>query len=158
MRDENEFFKDPVRIGGSLTPTQLRRDSPMVVGPHHPSQTGVRMMMSRILSRRAVSSGPGSAGQQRRRRRRIDVWWTDDDGGLTALLPHLLRKNPEYKNYELRVLVLAASKPEDELRAEAVKQTMIHLLNKFRIKATVCPVDADVKVSNCLPACGQARP
>lgn len=36
VRDENEFFKDPVRVGGTLTPTQLRRDLPVLVGPPPP--------------------------------------------------------------------------------------------------------------------------
>eukprot|EP00924_Labyrinthula_sp_SR-Ha-C_P003468 maker-scaffold_15-snap-gene-10.78-mRNA-1 protein AED:0.06 eAED:0.06 QI:0/0/0/1/0/0/2/0/991 len=73
----------------------------------------------------------------------IDVWWLADDGGLTMLLPQLLVQNPLFKDKSLRVVAVTNKfqNAEETSRLKKTELRMIHLLNKFRIRATTVGVD-----------------
>jgi len=65
----------------------------------------------------------------------IDVYWLNEDGGLTALLPHLLRKSRQFKRTKLRFFTRAnprVTPKEGEISQELLR--MHRLLKKFRIR------------------------
>ena len=75
----------------------------------------------------------------------IHVWWLYDDGGLTLLVPHLMRKKTPWKGCKLKIFCLIGK----DGNADEVKNNMLALLNKFRIKADdVIPVDLSIAPSN----------
>lgn len=65
----------------------------------------------------------------------IDVWWIVEDGGLTLLIAYLLLLHPSYRNRDatLRLFIII---PSEEVKG-AEKDRMRHLLERFRIEATV---------------------
>lgn len=76
----------------------------------------------------------------------IDVWWLADDGGLTMLLPQLLIENPIFKKKKLRVMAVTnkLQSTEETSRLKKTELRMVHLLNKFRIKASTIGVDLNL--------------
>ena len=80
----------------------------------------------------------------------IDVWWLIHDGGLTMLLPYLIRKSRSspFAKHKLRVMVISEElqgMDSRTVRLATANQTMLHLLNKLRIKAEIKVVDAKLE-------------
>ena len=73
----------------------------------------------------------------------IDIWWLVEDGGLTVLMAHLLIKHREYRQYNHKLRLFAASVKETALQD---REKLISLLARFRIEASVIIVDKNAPV------------
>mmetsp|Transcript_7710 Transcript_7710/g.15299 ORF Transcript_7710/g.15299 Transcript_7710/m.15299 type:complete len:1094 (+) Transcript_7710:590-3871(+) len=75
----------------------------------------------------------------------IDVWWVSDDGGLTMLIPHLLKENRIMRSHQkLRVLTVTNYNVNETSKLQKTEFRMVHLLQKFRIDASVDAVEANL--------------
>eukprot|EP01099_Mayorella_cantabrigiensis_P009013 TRINITY_DN958_c0_g3_i1.p1 TRINITY_DN958_c0_g3~~TRINITY_DN958_c0_g3_i1.p1 ORF type:complete len:276 (-),score=66.13 TRINITY_DN958_c0_g3_i1:291-1118(-) len=63
----------------------------------------------------------------------IDVYWMVEDGGLTALLPHLLRKSAQWKRTKLRFFTKSTGAPQEGGVSQEILR-LHRLLKKFRIR------------------------
>ena len=69
----------------------------------------------------------------------INVWWSGKKSGLMLLLAHLLKKNHEWRNHPLRLLVPVAVKSD----TAKISEDMRKMLDAARIEAEVVILETD---------------
>jgi len=62
-------------------------------------------------------------------KKRIDVWWLVDDGGLCILVAHLMQKQKDFKDANIRIFTGLGTKGEVDSKQRRMKA----LMEKFRI-------------------------
>jgi len=73
-------------------------------------------------------------------RKRIDIWWRGmKNGGLMVILAHLMTRNWEWANTEIRLLRLI----ENEAGRDSTKQDLEQLRIEARLEASVTVIVSD---------------
>merc|ERR1711871_1369557 len=109
------------------------------------SKDQIQISTARSMST-ATNLKKGMFAKNNQHKRRIDVWWLDDDGGLTALVPHLIRKGKEWRDCRIEFYGLSKGDGNEQatVRMQAAQARLGHLLKKIRIEAHHTSVDASL--------------
>jgi len=125
-KDESPSKKGS-RVGrsGSYSPR-----SPMRVKRNESSYTG-KGTFARLpgIWRKALTTPQSRSG-------RVDIYWLCDHGGLLVLIPHLLRKNPTWRNLTLRILVPCTKEYKRNFSdgTERQKEALREVMRELRIE------------------------
>merc|ERR1711871_1365090 len=125
-------------------------DSEEIKGISSNSASNISSENIQVISARSVSTATNLTKKRLQKKkagqRRIDVWWLADDGGLTALIPHLIRKSKEWRDARIEFYGLSKGDGSQQatVRMAAAQARLGHLLKKIRIDADYRTVDANL--------------